>query len=788
MVNDLLSAMQKERERADRCLGRGQGHAHLLGICGVGMAGLALHLKQRGWRVTGCDRVPGAIAKWLAGQGIAVAGEHDPAHMAGVDLVVRSTAVRPDHPELAAATAAGIPVFRRGIVLAALMSALRPDAVEQITSVAVAGAHGKTTVATMIVQVLRRCGLEPAFCIGGEAAVLGGVAGAGAGEVMVAEADESDGTLAVYEPDITVITNIEFDHAECFENIAAMRACFAHLVQHVKQRLIFCRDDPEARALCHDRPQTVSYGLAPSADWRATRIVESGSSVRFHVTYRGTELGCLVLPVPGRHNVINALAACAVAAEWRLKFADISRALQEFEPPRRRFERVVDSDDLLVISDYAHHPSEVAAVLANLKHIRRTRWLAVFQPHRFSRTRALGPDFARVFQGLDELILAPVYAASEPELAGGTSWDLYAHFRTAGQNRVLCASSLTQAWGYLRGRLARGDGLLIIGAGDVEQLADWAQADIAEHGIDRLNPATEWLEAAARLELKDTVIRSGEFLHRRTTLHVGGKADIFMEIRSSADLARVVAWASAGQVPWTILGAGSNILASDLGVRGVVMRLTGDVFRGIHDDGPARIIAGAGTSLKTLTDRAADQGRAGLEFLTGIPGTLGGALRMNAGAGGLEIGAIVEWVRCLNPDGSEQVLDKHGLDFAYRQCPELERRIIIEAALAVTPDKPAAIRQRMAAMDQRRVWMKGMRSAGSVFRNPPGDFAGRLLEQAGCKGCRVGGARVSEQHANVIITDNGAVAADVLALMEIMRNTINARFGVTLTKEIICLE
>ncbi len=780
-MSDSISKLLAERDRIAARLARGRGRVHLVGVCGVGMAGVAFHLKRRGFQVSGCDRAPGALAAWLEARGIPVAAGHDPAHAANADWLVRTTAVPPDHPEPAAAAARGAPVFRRGLVMAALLSGAN--------SVIVSGAHGKTTTTSMIVQALRGCGHAPAFCIGGEAAGLGGVAGAGGSEnILVAEADESDGTLAAYAPEVAVITNIEFDHAEHFADLAALRACYAALARHVRRRLVYCADDPEARRLCAGHARSVSYGFSPGADWRAARVAEAGGSVAFDVWRRGRQLGRLVLPVPGRHNALNALAACAVADEWGAAFAKVSRALGRFEPVRRRFERVIEKDGVLVISDYAHHPSEVGAVLRNLKPLRRKRWLAVFQPHRFSRTRALGRDFAGVFAGLDELILLPVYAASEPEVAGGTAWDLYARLRQAGKVRTLLASSPAHAWGYLRGRLARGDGLLILGAGDVGRMADWAKSGLARSGLAGLDPAGAWLAGLAGLRLKTTTVRAGVALDRKTTLHVGGKADIYAEVNSPAELAKILRWAQKSGAPWRVLGAGSNILAGDLGVRGLLLRLTGKQFRGIRAEGPDRLVAGAGASLQALAAWAARAGRTGLEFLTGIPGTVGGALRMNAGAWGREIGPAVAWVRCLDRRGKEQVLAARDLCFTYRRGGGLEDKIILEAALATEAGEPAAIRERMLEIAERRGWMKGLRSAGSVFRNPEGAFAGRLIEEAGMKGFRIGGARFSERHANVIVTERGAAASDVWALLELARRAVRARTRVALEEEIACLE
>ena len=764
----------------DSLLNAKQGHVHLIGVCGVGMAGLAFHLKRRGFHVTGCDISCNHPASWLEGHGIPVSRGHDPAHVSGVDWVIRTTAVSELHPEITAAVASGIPVFRRGVVLPALLS--------RYMSVLVSGTHGKTTTTSMIVQVLRGCGLSPFFCVGGESAVLGGVAGIGTSDIMVVEADESDGTLAYYEPDIAVITNIEFEHAERFENIEALRDCFADMARKAKRRLIFCVDDPQARHVCQGSEKAFSYGLSSSADLRATHVTETDNSMKFRVGLHGEELGEVSLAVTGHHNVFNALAACAVALELETDFSNIQKALNGFEPVRRRFERVVEKDELVVISDYAHHPTEVSALIHSTTLLDRSRWLAVFQPHRYTRTRALGKDFPPAFEGVNELILAPVYAASEEPVSGGTSWDLYALFRRAGRTKTICASSLTQIWSYLQVTLQRGDGLLIAGAGDVEKIAEWARTRFVSGKLHHLNSITQWIEALKQMGLTATTIHAREPLAPKTTLNVGGCADILLNVGCEDDLVRVFKWIALHEVPVTILGAGSNVLVSDLGVRGVVLCLDGAEFRSIREDTDNRVIVGSGVALTKLMIWLADRGKSGLEFLQGIPGTVGGALVMNAGAWGEAIGEHIAWVRVLNPDGSAQVLEKQALRFAYRECTALRNRTILEAALEIEKDDPTAIRDRMNVIADRRAWMRTLRSAGSVFKNPEEDYAGRLIEQAGFKGFQIGGARVSDRHANMIMTEQGANASDVAALIEIIRSGVKTRFAVELTTEIVCLE
>jgi UDP-N-acetylmuramate dehydrogenase len=295
-------------------------------------------------------------------------------------------------------------------------------------------------------------------------------------------------------------------------------------------------------------------------------------------------------------------------------------------------------------------------------------------------------------------------------------------------------------------------------------------------------------------------------LAARTTLRVGGIADILAELADEEDLTKLLRWTHANRVAVTLLGSGSNVLVSDLGVRGVVIRLVDRAFRQIRVD-PAsradpesRVVVGASMSLHELTNRLAADGLAGLEFLAGIPGTVGGALRMNAGAWGENIGSRVAWVRFLNPDGSGQVMESAALGFGYRHCaglagipsvagtPAVVGKVVLEAAFNVTPSNQQKVRACMEDILKRRAWLRAWPSAGSVFRNPEGDFAGRLLEQAGMKGRQIGGARVLEEHANVIVTETGAMASDVRALLEIMRQAVRERSGIELTEEIVCLE
>jgi UDP-N-acetylmuramate--L-alanine ligase/UDP-N-acetylenolpyruvoylglucosamine reductase len=755
---------------------RSPQRVHLMGVCGVGMAGVASLLKARGFDVSGCDASLGGLARWLELQGVGVAAGHSPDHLAGFDgWVIRTPAVSDEAPELAAARRAGRPVFRRGEVL--------PRLLDGLDSIAVAGTHGKTTTTTFTAMVLSAAGLQPGWCIGGENSRLGGVASPGGGRCMVVEADESDGTLALYRPEVAVVTNIEFDHMEHFESIEAFEACFARFCGQARRRVIYGADDPRAARLCAGLPRSRAFGLGASAAVRAVDVVQGSAGSEFLLVADGVTVGRVRLPVPGLHNVLNALAAFAAATEFGVAPADACRALESVSLPRRRFEQVaVTGDGIRVVSDYAHHPSEIRALVAAARPQAGGRLVAVFQPHRYTRTRALGADFPPAFRGVDELVLVPVYAASEPPLEGGTAGDLYARFRDADPattaGRVLLADSLRMAWVHIRGTLRPGDLFLVVGAGDVEAIAAWAGADLGA-SAPPLASAAEWVA-----RLPGSVVRAGEPLAAKTGLRVGGAADVWVEVGTEEDLAELLRGTSRSGCPLTLLGGGFNVAVSDLGARGVVARLTGPAFREIRREDGNRVVAGAAVPLSRLLDAMESQGLGGMDFLEGIPGTLGGAVRMNAGAWRHTISERVESIRCLNRDGSVSIVRGSDLGMVYRDCRALGDAVMTEATLVADAVPAEVTRAARAEVSERRAWMRGYRSAGSVFKNPEGDYAGRLLEAAGLKGARLGGAALADSHANFLYTLDGATGSDVRALIARMQTAVAARFGVVLETEV----
>ena len=404
-----------ELARLSALLERRRGRVHFVGACGIGMAGLACILKKTGFDVDGCDLTLNSLAAWLGETGVTVLSGHDPAHVdAGPDLVVRSAAVAVDSPEILRALDMRIDVFSRGEVLSHL---------ELSGLVAVGGTHGKTTTSAFIAQLLRHAGRDPTWCVGGRVSGCGcnGVAGVGNGDAAVLEADESDGTLALYKADIAVVTNIELDHTEHFGGEEALAACFRTFVQNART-LVYCGDDEGAAALGRERDhgsrrrsashggqaggrghgsgegsqsgtgrgRRVSYGFSEGCDLRATDVAVDGMSQEFTLVSGGDGGRRARLNAPGRHNIRNALAAVAVGMELELTMDEIVAGLAEIRLPGRRFEVVASAGGVNVVSDYAHHPSEIGALIDAARCLKSDRVTAIFQPHRYTRTLALG--------------------------------------------------------------------------------------------------------------------------------------------------------------------------------------------------------------------------------------------------------------------------------------------------------------------------------------------------------------------------------------------------------------
>jgi UDP-N-acetylmuramate--alanine ligase len=434
---------------------------HMSGIGGVGMAGLALLLQARGVPVSGSDLQPGALVGDLRAKGITVEGGHSAGQVhEGIGWVIRSAAVQECQPDVQAAMKGGLPVFRRGEVLPVVLALAG-------CSIAVAGTHGKTTTSTLLAQLLGS--LQPSWCIGGVSKGLPVPGGGGDGPLVV-EADESDGTLALYAPHIAVVTNVDFDHMEHFASVEAFEACFATFIASARERVVYCADDARAGKLARAvGGKALGYGFSASSDVQGVLAEDGVLRVRFP----GGAEASIGLPstLPGVHNALNLLGAVAVCHAMGLASGHWQPRVAHLRLPARRFELLEQAGGIQVVSDYAHHPAEIAALVRMVQARHPGRVLAVFQPHRYTRTAALSKAFPPSFEGIHSLILTPVYAASENPVAGGSSEDMMRAFASAGVSYdTKLVGTLQEAAQAILGRVAPGDMVLIVGAGDVEKV------------------------------------------------------------------------------------------------------------------------------------------------------------------------------------------------------------------------------------------------------------------------------------------------------------------------------
>ncbi len=448
-------------------------HVHFVGIGGYGMSAIAGVMLDLGYRVSGSDVASQELTQRLAQRGATVYHGHRASHVEGADIVVYSTALSTDNVEIQAAQERNIPVIHRSQMLARLM--------QDRIGVAVTGAHGKTTTSSMIAYVMERCGLDPTFVIGGVVRNMGGNAKAGRGRFVVAEADESDGSFLHYRPHIAVITNIEADHLEHydgqFDNLLRAYQQFITQVDPDGLCVISAHDVHLARlrGKAHCRVESVAVeqqGEAlPAADYVAKDIELLDRGSRCQVYRREEHLGPLELSLPGLHNVMNALAAIAVARAAGLPFPNVAAALAEFHGAKRRFQVMAEAGGVLVVDDYAHHPTEIAATIAAAQSTGR-RIVAVFQPQRYTRTYFLFDAFARAFRGADEVVICDIYSpAGEQKIEGVTAERLADAIRAQSNPHVRFLRTKDEVFDYLRDSVRPGDLVLTMGAGDIWQVA-----------------------------------------------------------------------------------------------------------------------------------------------------------------------------------------------------------------------------------------------------------------------------------------------------------------------------
>ena len=445
-------------------------HVHFIGIGGIGMSGIAEVLCNLGFNVSGSDLKKSRNTDRLELFGAKVYEGHGAENVGDADVVVYSSAVKSDNPEVVEAKSRSIPVIPRAEMLAELMT-LKPY------SVAIAGSHGKTTTTSMVATILGHAGVDPTTIVGGVVDTLGSNARLGQSDWFVTEADESDRSFLMLSPTVALVTNVDREHMDSYKGMEDVMQCFMDFVNKVPfyGAAILCLDDPNVQAIIpHIKRRRVTYGFSAQADVSAHNISYNDSFGSTFTVWKGAEvLGEIYLPVPGKHNVYNALGATAIALELDVEFEMIAGAFKVFKNANRRFQFKGEAKGVTVVDDYGHHPTEILATLSAARNGsggRRT--VVIFQPHRYTRTLDLMDDFARSFNNADVLFLTDIYAASEPPIEGITSEILTAKIKQYGHKNVQYIGDIESAAEKVSEQLREGDLVITLGAGSVTKLSE----------------------------------------------------------------------------------------------------------------------------------------------------------------------------------------------------------------------------------------------------------------------------------------------------------------------------
>lgn len=742
----------------------------LIGVAGSGMSGLASLLLALGHKVSGSDRVSTEETERLRKLGLEFFSPHNEREVEDCDMVIYSSAIKPNNIAYDAAYRAGIPLVRRAEALAAIMAVK--------DGVVVAGTHGKTTTSALTAHVLRHGQMHPSHYVGAEIPILGTNAHWDPeGTLFVAEGDESDGTLVNFHPAHSIILNIEAEHLDHYDGIDAIKAVFAQLLSQTPGHWIYCAEDPVASEVCGTSAQGIGYGWQGNAQaaYTAHILTSAPDHSVFEVHARGTLLGSATLGIPGKHNVSNALAAIALATELGVSFEAIQHALKTFRGAKRRFQIRHRSERFTLVDDYGHHPSEIAATLATAKGLNPQRILCLFQPHRYSRTQLLKKEFGGAFHDVDQLFVTDIYPASEKPLPGVTGETILEEVRA--QSPVKCASTPTMlsARDQLGNAIRPGDLVITLGAGNVHEAGRCIARDLPV--LERL---WEILDAHG-----GGLARLYEPMHLHTTFRIGGPAQFWIQPQTIAAFAEIVRYLRGASIPIRVIGRGSNLLVQDGGIRGAVIHPAKGEFEDVRVEGDT-LIAGVGARLKKIASTARNARLGGFEWMEGIPGNLGGAIRMNAGAMGIETFDQIVSVRFIDLDGSLKEKTLAEIEHHYRNVPEFEERLIVSAVLRGALDAPQdEIDAKLAASHQKRRTTQPVgASAGCIFKNPELCGAGKLIDELGLKGLAVGPARVSDAHGNFIVNHGGATSKEALELITQIQERALQERGVQLELEV----
>ncbi len=748
---------------------------HLIGIGGMGMAPLAIYLSESGFTVSGEDgNLSVEIQKLLLARGI----EITEGKSIGMDVerLVVSSAISHNHPQYLEAKDRELPILRRGEMLAEVLQRKR--------LIAVVGSHGKTTTCAMLVTALRSGGLDVGYLLGGlfnDASIP--PARCASADWVVAEIDESDGTIEGFSPEITLCVNLDWDHCDHYRDEEMLKETFRNLRARTSRAFFYNRGCLRSFQLFGDQREEGDFSFGKEGDYTLVNSVEGEKG---RILTLGGMFGKRQARVcaNGAFNAENACAALAVSSYLCLSMED--DLLGGYGGVRRRQSILFSSPFLTVVEDYAHHPTEIEDLLESMRNCFSGRLVVCFQPHRYSRTAQFKKGFAEALRHCDHLFLFEVYPACESYVPGGESKDIKAILDESARDLPVELANFTDGAEKILREVKNGDVLLFVGAGDIDQLARSVLHRMAE-GESRRSRLVRFFSSLEHSLSNETVVKVEEPLAAKTTLRVGGMAMVYCEPASPEDLQSLLMAGGKSSVPVFLLGRGSNLIVPDEGVCGLVIRLQHPSWRRIQPQQDGALWVGAGVRLKELCGYACKKELQGFEFLEGIPGTVGGALRMNAGAMGGWIYDLVEEVQIMTFSGEIRLIKHEDLHVEYRRCHEVVEGIALGAILRpAAKEKSLSIAQNIEQMQKQRHESQPREpSAGCIFKNPPNESAGKIIDELGLKGTRVGRAEVSSVHANFIINRGGATSDDVIALVRKVRNQVKKDRAIDLEPEVL---
>ncbi|MGB0374561.1 MAG: UDP-N-acetylmuramate dehydrogenase [Opitutales bacterium] len=733
-----------------------------LGVGGAGMAPLAMWLAETEDSIFGYDDYfkQGAL-DYLTNSRVHLLDVVMIEDIASYDQIVYSNAIAKTHRLLKEAERLGIPCLKRGEMLSQIAQTKK--------LVAIVGSHGKTTTSALIGYAIQQLGLSINFIVGGFFQDARLPYNFSDSEWLLAEIDESDGTINQFNPEITVLLNLDWDHADFYKEFDSLKKVFEELLQRTRSKILI-----EASNLNTFESSEAFQNKCLLIDPQSGVLEDSISKPK----------NALLNTEFNRYNQVFAESVLKLFESELPKKEDL---FSEFPGVERRQKVLLSQEQLIVLEDYAHHPSEIDILIKAIKDgYKNSELTVVFQPHRYSRTKAFNKDFIQSLSGADNVFLLPVYSAFEAECEGGKADDLVTAFQDISAELLsfdqdgidVLVSNFSESSNN-KERV-----LLFIGAGSINEFAH-AFCALYQNS----NQQNAWLEYIEEKVSSDCVIKLSENLAAKTTFKIGGLSDYYAEPSSISDVLALIQSARLFGLPYFCLGRGSNVLVSDSGYNGLVLRFNHKNWQIIRKIDDSHIWVGCGVRLKELCGKVAQLGFSGFEFLEGIPGTLGGALRMNAGAMGRWTFDVVERVLMVNSASQVEEFERDAFTIEYRKVREIASGIALGAVLKLGEVQASdSIRERMDSYsDVRKGSQPIAPSAGCIFKNPEKDYAGRLIDELGLKKMSVGGAEVSDKHGNFIVNRGGSTSKDVQSLIALIQKRVKEARGIDLETEVLLL-